>query len=198
MLATYAAKYRSLKAPRKLQWKPNLGTVQLELAIGDQTLEFNVSAGGEGVGVCVRGGSGHYGDRRANGCESAGERPHLPMGHLHWPGLGGGHTGHCCARPIQGICGRCAAVAFAAPGQQQTHLDCPRILRPALQVSPFHASVLMHFHTRPEWPATELAEKMGVAPDALRRKIIFWINQGEAGAGQGFRRGHGLLSGLLG
>ena len=58
MLATYAAKYRSLKAPRKLQWKPNLGTVQLELAIGDQTLEFNVSAGGEGVGVCVRGGGG--------------------------------------------------------------------------------------------------------------------------------------------
>jgi hypothetical protein len=55
MLATYAAKYRSLKAPRKLQWKPNLGTVQLELAIGDQTLEFNVSAGGEGAGVCVRG-----------------------------------------------------------------------------------------------------------------------------------------------
>lgn len=42
MLATYGAKYRSLKAPRKLQWKPNLGTVQLELAIGDQSLEFNV------------------------------------------------------------------------------------------------------------------------------------------------------------
>jgi hypothetical protein len=49
MLATYAAKYRSLKAPRKLQWKPNLGTVQLDLAIGDQTLEFNVSAGGLGL-----------------------------------------------------------------------------------------------------------------------------------------------------
>lgn len=48
----------------------------------------------------------------------------------------------------------------------------------APQVSPFHASVLMHFQTRPEWPAAELAERMGVAPDALRRKIVFWINQG--------------------
>ena len=50
MLSTYAAKYRSLKAPRKLQWKPNLGTVQLELAIGDQTLEFNVSGAREARG----------------------------------------------------------------------------------------------------------------------------------------------------
>ena len=48
-----------------------------------------------------------------------------------------------------------------------------------MQVSPFHASVLMHFQNRPEWPAGELAAKMGVAPDALRRKIIFWINQGK-------------------
>lgn len=45
MLDTYGAKYRSLKAPRKLQWKPSLGTVSLELAIGDQTLEFSVSFG---------------------------------------------------------------------------------------------------------------------------------------------------------
>ncbi|KAL4426176.1 hypothetical protein ABPG77_007458 [Micractinium sp. CCAP 211/92] len=86
MLATYGAKYRSLKAPRKLQWKPSLGSVQLDLTIGDQTLEFNVS--------------------------------------------------------------------------------------------PFHASVLMHFQTRPEWPAAELAEQMGVEPDVLRRKVVFWINQG--------------------
>ena len=48
MLATYGAKYRSLKAPRKLQWRPNLGTVQLDLAIGDQTLEFNVGGGSWG------------------------------------------------------------------------------------------------------------------------------------------------------
>lgn len=53
MLATYAAKYRSLKAPRKLQWRPSLGTVSLELAIGDQALEFNVRRweGGWGEGV---------------------------------------------------------------------------------------------------------------------------------------------------
>lgn len=50
-----------------------------------------------------------------------------------------------------------------------------------MQVSPFHASVLMHFQTRPEWPAAELAEQMGVEPDVLRRKVVFWINQGEGG-----------------
>lgn len=57
MLSTYAAKYRSLKAPRKLQWRPSLGTVSLELAIGDQTLEFNVRAG-RAVGGGRRRGSG--------------------------------------------------------------------------------------------------------------------------------------------
>ena len=46
MLHTYAAKYHSLKAPRKLQWQPNLGTVSLELSIGGQQLEFTVSDGG--------------------------------------------------------------------------------------------------------------------------------------------------------
>ena len=59
MLDTYAAKYRSLKAPRKLQWKPNLGTVRLELAIGGQTLEFNV--GGERGGGGERGALGRAG-----------------------------------------------------------------------------------------------------------------------------------------
>lgn len=112
MLSTYAAKYRSLKAPRKLQWRPSLGTVSLELAIGDQTLEFNVS--------------------------------------------------------------------------------------------PFHASVLMHFQSRPEWPAAELAERMGVAPDALRRKIVFWINQGVlsesrvTGQQLVYRRNEQLLHGASG
>lgn len=45
----------------------------------------------------------------------------------------------------------------------------------------------MHFQSRPEWPAAELAEHMGVAPDALRRKIVFWINQGAVGE-QGWER----------
>lgn len=61
MLSTYAAKYRSLKAPRKLQWRPSLGTVSLELAIGDQTLEFNVRAGTQleegGAGAAGRSGN---------------------------------------------------------------------------------------------------------------------------------------------
>ena len=35
---------------------------------------------------------------------------------------------------------------------------------PPLQVSPFHASVLMHFQTRPEWPAAELAAIMAAHP----------------------------------
>eukprot|EP00887_Chlorella_sp_A99_P005758 scaffold1.g5758.t1 len=43
MLDTYGAKYHSLKAPRKLEWKPNLGTVELDLTIGGQELQFAVS-----------------------------------------------------------------------------------------------------------------------------------------------------------
>lgn len=129
MLATYAAKYRSLKAPRKLVWRPNLGTVALDLAIGDQTLEFNVRRGaGVGVGCCVP----------------------LPL-------------------PL--------------PCTDSTRALPPPSTLPA-QVSPFHAAVLMHFQSRPEWPTAELAETMGVAPDALRRRAIFWVNQGAyAGAG---------------
>ena len=45
MLSTYAAKYRSLKAPRKLVWRPALGSVSLDLFIGDQEKEFTVSGG---------------------------------------------------------------------------------------------------------------------------------------------------------
>ena len=44
MLQTYGFKYHSLKAPRELQWKPNLGTVSLEVMIGTDCLEFNVRA----------------------------------------------------------------------------------------------------------------------------------------------------------
>lgn len=63
---------------------------------------------------------------------------------------------------------------------------CWVVVLPACpQVSPFHASVLMHFHSRPEWPAADLADKMGVAPDVLRRKMMYWINQGGRGAGWG-------------
>lgn len=76
----------------------------------------------------------------------------------------------------------CRATALSRPNRPPPSSPCRHRLT---QVSPFHASVLMHFHTRPEWPAAELAERMGVAPDLLRRKVVFWINQG------GQRRGRG-------
>lgn len=37
MLDTYAAKYHSAKLPRKLIWKKSLGTVTLEVTVGDDT-----------------------------------------------------------------------------------------------------------------------------------------------------------------
>ena len=117
MLVTYGAKYRSLKAPRKLEWKPNLGSVQLELTIGDQQLDVSVSY------------------------------PFLASSPEH----------------------------LLFPLRPTSFYD----LTFSLQVSPFHAAVLMHFQSRPEWPAAELALEMGVAPDILRRKAIFWINQGK-------------------
>lgn len=86
MLQTYGHKYHSLKSPRTLQWKPTLGTVTLDLRIGDEEIEFTVS--------------------------------------------------------------------------------------------PFHASLLMHFTSRSEWAAADLAATMGVTTEVLRKKAIFWMNQG--------------------
>jgi len=45
-------------------------------------------------------------------------------------------------------------------------------------VSPIHATLLLHFQDRPEWAAPELADVTGVEVDLLRRKMVFWINQG--------------------
>jgi hypothetical protein len=40
----YAARFRHLKAPRKLQWRPTLGLVELTLSIGDSgPLDFRVT-----------------------------------------------------------------------------------------------------------------------------------------------------------
>lgn len=86
MLDTYAHKYHSLKAPRVLQWKPNLGSVSLDLTIGDRQVSFTVS--------------------------------------------------------------------------------------------PFHATLLLHFQHRAEWGAAELAAAMRAAPEALRRRAVYWVNQG--------------------
>ncbi|KAL3697240.1 hypothetical protein R1sor_011316 [Riccia sorocarpa] len=43
ILDEYAQRYHALKAPRKLQWKKNLGTVKLELQFEDRSNQFVVS-----------------------------------------------------------------------------------------------------------------------------------------------------------
>ncbi len=88
MLDAYAAKYHSLKAPRKLQWKPNLGTVSLSVSVGG------------------------------------------------------------------------TAAVFSVP--------------------PAHAAILMQFSGGQELHTEELADVVGLKPRALRRKIVYWVNQGEA------------------
>ena len=43
MLDTYASKYHDLKAPRKLKWKPALGSVTLTIKVGSDTLDVTVT-----------------------------------------------------------------------------------------------------------------------------------------------------------
>lgn len=43
MLDTYASKYHDLKAPRKLKWKPALGSVGLTVRVGGDSLDLTVS-----------------------------------------------------------------------------------------------------------------------------------------------------------
>lgn len=43
MLDTYASKYNDLKAPRKLKWKPALGSVTLTIKVGSDTLDLTVT-----------------------------------------------------------------------------------------------------------------------------------------------------------
>lgn len=43
MLDTYAGKYHDLKAPRKLKWKPALGSVTLTIKVGSDTLDLTVT-----------------------------------------------------------------------------------------------------------------------------------------------------------
>lgn len=85
-LQTYGYKYHSLKAPRVLQWKSSVGSVTLEVRIGDDVLEFTAS--------------------------------------------------------------------------------------------PFQATALLKFQEQPEWQSAELASALGVSNDYLRKKIMFWLNQG--------------------
>lgn len=43
MLDTYASKYHELKAPRKLKWRPALGSVSLTIRVGGSSLDLTVS-----------------------------------------------------------------------------------------------------------------------------------------------------------
>ncbi|KAF9623696.1 hypothetical protein IFM89_003841 [Coptis chinensis] len=43
LLSDYAKRYNEIKTPRKLLWKKNLGTVKLELELGDRAVEFTVA-----------------------------------------------------------------------------------------------------------------------------------------------------------
>ncbi|XP_078444610.1 anaphase-promoting complex/cyclosome 2 isoform X2 [Wolffia australiana] len=43
LLSEYATRYHEIKAPRKLLWRKNLGTVKLELQFEDRALQFTVS-----------------------------------------------------------------------------------------------------------------------------------------------------------
>lgn len=49
-----------------------------------------------------------------------------------------------------------------------------------VQVSPFHAAILLQFKERSDWPAAQLASELGVTPEVLRRRVVFWINKGLA------------------
>lgn len=42
-MEAYAGRYFILKAPRRLVWRPHLGTVDLALTVGERRLEFSVS-----------------------------------------------------------------------------------------------------------------------------------------------------------
>ncbi|KAK9838770.1 hypothetical protein WJX74_003024 [Apatococcus lobatus] len=86
MLKAYAAKFHTIKAPRKLQWRPHLGSVDLKVTVGVRTLE--------------------------------------------------------------------------------------------LSVSPVCAAILHQFKARAEWSSEELSASLQMPSTTLRRKIIFWINQG--------------------
>ena len=82
----YANRYHHLKAPRKMEWKPALGTVVMDITHNDRTFEVSVN--------------------------------------------------------------------------------------------PLQASILHYFQTQSVWTANALAQKLSLSIDALRRRIVLWINHG--------------------
>ncbi|XP_076619947.1 anaphase promoting complex subunit morula [Colletes latitarsis] len=47
-----------------------------------------------------------------------------------------------------------------------------------INVTPIHATIILHFQDKKEWTLEELAEVMHVPATVLRRKITFWVMQG--------------------
>ncbi|XP_023245836.1 anaphase-promoting complex subunit 2 [Copidosoma floridanum] len=46
-----------------------------------------------------------------------------------------------------------------------------------LNVSPIHATIILHFQEQPQWSLEQLADLMHVPATVLRRKIGFWVSQ---------------------
>ncbi|XP_046467554.1 anaphase-promoting complex subunit 2 [Neodiprion pinetum] len=47
-----------------------------------------------------------------------------------------------------------------------------------MNVTPIHATIIIHFQNKNEWTIDELSEAMHVPATVLRRKITFWVSQG--------------------
>lgn len=47
-----------------------------------------------------------------------------------------------------------------------------------LNVSPIHATIILHFQDKSEWSLDQLSEVMHVPTTVLRRKIGYWVSQG--------------------
>ncbi|XP_011153030.1 anaphase-promoting complex subunit 2 [Harpegnathos saltator] len=47
-----------------------------------------------------------------------------------------------------------------------------------INVTPVHATIILHYQDKNEWALEDLAEVMHAPPTVLRRKIAFWVSQG--------------------
>ncbi|XP_014470530.1 PREDICTED: anaphase-promoting complex subunit 2 isoform X2 [Dinoponera quadriceps] len=47
-----------------------------------------------------------------------------------------------------------------------------------INVTPVHATIILHYQDKSEWTLEDLAEVMHAPPTVLRRKMAFWVSQG--------------------
>ncbi|XP_032682669.1 anaphase-promoting complex subunit 2 isoform X2 [Odontomachus brunneus] len=47
-----------------------------------------------------------------------------------------------------------------------------------INVTPVHATIILHYQDKNEWALEDLAEVMHAPPTVLRRKMAFWVSQG--------------------